>query len=452
MEDSRLSELLLLWLLAMLAFVVVRGRRKTEGTGLVLAYLVNLWIIHWVAPALYLIPGYQNNDLRIVEAGLEQSVYAVIAFVIGSLIIAPFLRGCGIAPKAIGTHNPDQYLPKAYVWTGVVFYMLLSTALGSMPTATAIIATGQQLIIVGISLCCWKAWREKRRGVLAAWLALSLLMPFATIVTRGFIGYGAAATFSVLVFASTFVRSRFVVAVVALVLGYVGLSVYVSYMRDRGEIREVVWGGQSFSDRVDRVSATFGKLEWLDLSNREHLDRIDNRLDQSALVGAAVTRLSDLGGYAHGETFWEALLALIPRAIWPDKPIQAGSGNIVSQYTGVQYSAGTSVGVGHVMECYINFGTLGVVVGFLILGAIVTVLDLQAAERLGTNDLHGFVLWYLPGLSFLQVGGSFVEVTSSAAASIFVALMANKVLDRLQKEEKQAQAPRMYARLSGFRV
>jgi hypothetical protein len=223
-------------------------------------------------------------------------------------------------------------------------------------------------------------------------------------------------------------------------------------MRDRGEIRQAVWGGRSFSDRVDQVSTTFGKLEWLDLSNKDHLNRIDYRLDQSFLVGAAVTRLSDIGGYAHGETFWEALLALIPRAIWPDKPIQAGSGNVVSQYTGIQYSAGTSVGVGHVMECYINFGTMGVIVGFLILGAIVTVLDLQASERLGSGDLHGFVMWYLPGLSFLQVGGSFIEVTSSAAASIFVAFLANKVLDRLQKTETESEGSRMYARLSGFRV
>ena len=37
-------------------------------------------------------------------------------------------------------------------------------------------------------------------------------------------------------------------------LGYLALSVYVTYMRDRTEIRASVWGGQSLSNRLDLVS------------------------------------------------------------------------------------------------------------------------------------------------------------------------------------------------------
>src|SRR5204863_7030994 len=101
-------------------------------------------------------------------------------------------------------------------------------------------------------------------------------------------------------------------------------------------------------------------------------------------------------------------------------------------YTGLRFATGTSVGIGHVMEFYVNFGTLGVVLGFLVIGDVVTTLDLAAAERLALNDLHGFVLWFLPGISLLQVGGSLVEMTASAAASIVVALITNKYLERLQ--------------------
>jgi hypothetical protein len=121
--------------------------------------------------------------------------------------------------------------------------------------------------------------------------------------------------------------------------------------------------------------------------------------------------------------------------LWPDKTITAGSGTVVSQYTGVQYAAGTSVGIGHVMEFYINFGAWGVIIGFAFMGALVTLLDSFAAQRLANGDLHGFVLWYLPGISLLQVGGSMIEVTTSAVASLFVAMMANKYLDRLQQKK-----------------
>jgi hypothetical protein len=139
--------------------------------------------------------------------------------------------------------------------------------------------------------------------------------------------------------------------------------------------------------------------------------------------------LGQTQNFARGDTLWDALLALIPRAIWPDKPITAGSGNLASRYTGIDFASGTSVGVGQVMEFYLNFGTPGVVIGFMIMGVLVTSFDWQAAERLARNDLHGFVLWFLPGIALLQVGGQLVEITASAAASLVVALLVNRLLD-----------------------
>ena len=141
------------------------------------------------------------------------------------------------------------------------------------------------------------------------------------------------------------------------------------------------------------------------------------------------------GDYAHGETLWDAILALIPRALWPSKPMAAGSGTLVSQYTGIQFAAGTSIGIGQVMEFYINFGTWGIIIGFAFIGTLITVIDVRAAQRLAVGDLHGFVLWYLPGISLLQVGGSMIEVTTSAVASFLVALMANKYLESMQRKQ-----------------
>src|SRR5207249_1516081 len=117
----------------------------------------------------------------------------------------------------------------------------------------------------------------------------------------------------------------------------IGLSVFVTYMRDRGEIRDTVWGGKSMQVRVSQLQKTASAFEWFDISNTEHLAQIDRRLNQSYLAGLAVTRLSDSGEYVHGKTLWEALIALVPRAIWPDKPIEAGSGSMVSEYTGLTF-------------------------------------------------------------------------------------------------------------------
>ena len=437
MEDSQLSKLLLYWLAAIIVIAVGRWRLGAASVGLVVAYLVNLWMIHWVAPALYLMPGHDYYDLEIVELGLAQSMYAVVAFTFGSIGLAPWLISLGVLPRPRWSPEVSKKLPRAYLAAGILAYVSLSTAFGALPSATAIFSTGQQLIVAGLGLAIWYAMATHNLKEAYFWVACTLLMPFITIITRGFIGYGAAATFSVLIFASNFVRTRFVVLLAGAFFTYVGLSVFVTYARDRGEIREVVWGGQSFRDRVERVGETAKAFEWFDPENKVHRNNIDIRLNQSYLVGRAVSRMEDLGGYAHGSTFWEAFVALIPRVLWPDKPMAAGSGNMVSEYTGLQFAVGTSVGVGQVLEFYINFATAGVIFGFIFMGAVIAILDTLAAQCIAANDLYGFVLWYLPGLSMLQVGGALAEITTSAAASVIVALAVNKYLDRFEKPKQE---------------
>ena len=150
------------------------------------------------------------------------------------------------------------------------------------------------------------------------------------------------------------------------------------------------------------------------------MESIDGRLNQNGLVGAAVVNLSANQDYANGETLWMAVLAMIPRALWPDKPISAGSGDLVTRFTGITFGEGTSVGIGSVMELYANFGTRGEFWGFVILGLIVGLADVRAADYLHAGQWHQFAVWFATGLALLQVGGSLVEVTSSALGSTTV--------------------------------
>ena len=53
--------------------------------------------------------------------------------------------------------------------------------------------------------------------------------------------------------------------------------------------------------------------------------------------------------------------------------------------------------------------------------------DPRAGRILQEGDWRGFLLWYLPGLSLLQVGGSFVELTSSLAIGIAVAYVITRI-------------------------
>jgi len=219
----------------------------------------------------------------------------------------------------------------------------------------------------------------------------------------------------------------------------VALSFYVCYMRDRSEIREVVWGGRSLVDRVEQVFDTVARFEWFDPTYPTHLVHVDTRLNQNFLVGSAVSRLAVMGDYAYGGTLMDSVLALVPRVIWPDKPVSGGSGDLVTRYTGLRFAEGTSVGVGHVLEAYINFGTLGVVAVFAILGTVVTVIDTVSRERLEANDWRGFALRYGPGLALLQVGGSLAEAMGSLAATLVAVVVVNHLLSRSAPEGHRAE-------------
>ena len=142
---------------------------------------------------------------------------------------------------------------------------------------------------------------------------------------------------------------------------------------------------------------------------RQHLFALDVRLNQNYLVGVGVMR------HREGETellygatvpFW----ALIPRAIWPDKPAVGGGGDLVSQFTGITFAEGTSVGTGQVLEFYMNFGMPGVLAGFAVLGFILMRLDQRMMRALAMGNIHGLVQCALPGLALLQPLGSLLEI------------------------------------------
>jgi hypothetical protein len=254
------------------------------------------------------------------------------------------------------------------------------------------------------------------------WVAASIAFPVMTVLTQGFLGFGFAAMLTLFAFVASYYRPQWRVVVAGLLLAYVGLSVYVTYMRDRTDIRNVVWTGGTLSESATQAADTFAAFEWFDPNNVKHLDRIDGRLNQDLLIGLAVENLnSGDAHFAGGLTIVDAVLALVPRALWPNKSIAAGSGDLVATFTGLRFPEGTSVGIGQVMECYVNFGTLGVVIGFLLIGGFITFIDRAALHCLTSGDVSRFMLWYLPGLALLQVGGSFVELGGVAASGVVVA-------------------------------
>jgi len=406
--------------------VVLWGQRKEgSGAGLVISYVLQLWVIFWLGSAIYALPWFANAD-DAMKLGLEQSTVAIAGFAIGSTLIAPLLRSRAPSIEAGHEVAADKWLIHIYLAIGMATFFVLQPMLTGVPTVNALSAAASNLLLVALGMECWNSLKAKAPGATSfwRWIALSALMPFLTIVTQGFLGQGFLAMLTVFAFVASFYRPRWKMAACGLIVGYLALSMYVTYMRDRRNIRNVVWGQENYSTRVSTITKTFTEFEFLDLTNPDHLWRIDDRLNQNGLLGMSVLYLqTHPDGFANGRTIWEAMLSPIPRVLWPDKPMTAGSGTLVSEFTGITFNEHTSVGIGHIMEWYVNFGTAGVLAGMILLGTVIGWIDRNAIGWLYAGDWGRFALWWLPGLGLLQVGGSLVETVASACAALVVSTL-----------------------------
>jgi hypothetical protein len=243
----------------------------------------------------------------------------------------------------------------------------------------------------------------------------------ATLVTGGFLGSGIYWVLSILAFLFVISKRRVLFYLAAPLAVYFGLSLFVTYMGQRTGIRDVVWNAEaSFADRLDRTSKIATEFQLLDLGSSAHITALDDRLNQNAFVGLAVGHLeSGWSEFALGATV--PVWALIPRAVWPDKPMVGGGGTVITEFTGITFNTATSVGTGQVFEFYVNFGTAGVVIGFMLLGFGLMWLDRGIMRGLAADDTRVVLLRALPGLTLLQPGGNLLEIVVSCAAAVIAA-------------------------------
>jgi hypothetical protein len=101
------------------------------------------------------------------------------------------------------------------------------------------------------------------------------------------------------------------------------------------------------------------------------LARSQEEFDLRQSLSGAVPVVSDSArttGAMWGYTYIGAAAAMIPRAIWPDKP--RGPGSLYAQYFLGEAVEGTAIPIGPVAEAYWNFGVPGTIVIFVLYGFV----------------------------------------------------------------------------------
>src|SRR5262249_4845655 len=273
--------------------------------------------------------------------------------------------------------------------------------------------------MLGVMLGLRSAVRHSNLILVGMWLGALAVYPLVMLLLGGFLSYGSAAAIIVISTLTISIKKWWKVVIGVIVCVYLGLTIFVNYFAQRGEIRREVWGGAPLEDRIDRTLGIYRNFKWFDSSDYQHANALDDRLNQNYFVGLAAARIEQGSvDYLYGRSLWEGLIAFVPRALWPDKPVTSGSPKIVSEMTGLKLNEDTSWGVGNVMEFYINFGIPGLVVGFFLLGFLLRALDRYVAASLSRGDFGRACLGFLPAVALIQPNGSLVELTSGSAAAL----------------------------------
>jgi hypothetical protein len=426
--------LLSIWFGVGIGLIVCQGRGGSAGLPLMSFLAISL--IHVPGAIIYL-DAEEGNATRV---GFEQSTIGMVALLVG-MIIARYalVRPPGqqasagetedFTPRRITVFNR---LALIYLMVGGIVFFALMPLAASVPSATAVVAPLGSLIVIGVCVRLWVA--SETRNSLKFWSTMALLpvLPLTTLIHGGFLGGGTFMGIAIVSFLFAQSKRRLVYILLAPAVFFAGLSVFVNYMAARDEIRQLVWREQaSIGDRLRLIADSFQDFGWLDLSNFRHRKAIDDRLNQNHFIGAAVERL-ETGGveYASGSTLGKVAMGLIPRVIWPDKPAVGGGGSVVHDFTGIELAEGTSFAAGLVFESYVNFGTWGVIGGFLLYGWLIGRVDSSVIKYLRQGDQRRFLLWFLPGLALLGVGGNVLELVVGTVSSVITGYSIGYLLPR----------------------
>lgn len=99
------------------------------------------------------------------------------------------------------------------------------------------------------------------------------------------------------------------------------------------------------------------------------------RISHTWLFAHVVEKSPEEIPYWDGQTYKPLFTAMIPRAIWPDKPREITGGLFGKRYELLEPTSLTSLNLPWHIETYVNFGRSGVLIGMALIGAFLAVLD-----------------------------------------------------------------------------
>lgn len=340
------------------------------GIGVRFLFAFNMVQMFLIGPPLYVFSGLAESEAeyRNREAAVQLVLFCLLGFVVGAYFVVPALYGRRLRleeawkPFMHPRRLDQQWLVARQLMYVAIGIMFAYPVLSRLPTVRAI--ASQLLLVLDTSLTCMtlNVLLSGRRDRLAMIFGGVAVLAVYRAVVSGFLG-GTMMTGLFLLALLTMGRSanwrNWVVLGLWLYLLLVPYGIWLSV---RDNLRASINRNASISERFESIDFKGTEPRMLNFWDPHDLKLIQHRIDQSNLLAEAMEYTPAVEPYAQGGTIVdEVLVSLIPRFLWPEKPVALGGSAFVARFTGRRFDWKTSVGVNYLFEFYVNFGPLGAV-------------------------------------------------------------------------------------------
>jgi hypothetical protein len=381
------------YLLALLLLAPAIGRcfrpeaRAREPLGSV-PVLALLGVIHTLYYALPVLLGDRVVGMLIeppvdaLERALDVCLLGAFGFVLGQSLV-PSRAAAGPAP------GWDAARARALLFLCLPIGLLAESGLraGLVPGVFAQPAKLLALLLqvgLGLAILLWRRGELDRKTALPL-LGLGLPLFFLASLSEGAIG-------------AAIKGGSFLLALIWATGGRVPLSALTLAAMLALMLRGGAMEFRSLSKQHPHLVAE-GRLEraamFIQISidelerdgGRRTIETINDRLAQVALLGHVVDSTPVAVPYWNGSSYVSLPQSLVPRALWPDKPVKDLGQRFAHRYAIIDPDdRTTSINFPQLIEMYCNFGAAGVFVGMLLFGIWIRVL-IERLYRAGVGPI-----------------------------------------------------------------
>ncbi len=358
---------LTLWLCAFPVWRFLLARRRTIPY---MAIIGIAYAVYYVLPVAGSVPFFRGTVARdvgfeSVEYAAEIALLGVFMLMVGAFGLGPLLRRLPRMRREVDLERALPYLPFIALLSFAVRATTLNVKLGSIGQFVQVIYFAGEIslgLILVASLRGRALWYYKVLwGVLVAALA-------AVLLATGLLGN---AVLPMLVFIYSWERRR-----IPWGLLLAGALAIAPFNLSKQRFRAVHW--KSMSDlgpaemaalAGDFVSLTYDMVSGGELSAEEIGRASVARANALALLSVVVHDTPRVIPYWNGYSYSELPFHAIPRVLWPDKLTISFGQEFGHRYEFLEYhDSETAISLGQLIECYVNFGPVGVGIGMLIIG------------------------------------------------------------------------------------